>query len=65
MKIIQEILIIKEKLRAVPGIQTMIMLLDLFRFGVQDADQRRFAGMRVIRRSGITAARSAGIILSL
>lgn len=48
-----------------PGIQAMIMLSGLFHLGVQDADQRRSAGMRVIRRSGITAARSAGIILNL
>lgn len=56
---------LKKEARAVPGIQAMIMLSGLFLLGVPDADQRRSAGMRVIRRSGITAARSAGIILSL
>lgn len=60
-----EMLMLEKETQGVQEIQAMIMLSGLFRLGVQDADQRRSAGMRVIRRSGITAARSADIILSL
>ncbi|MDD5108309.1 MAG: hypothetical protein PHC29_02185 [Candidatus Omnitrophica bacterium] len=65
MKIIQEMLMLEKEAPVAPGIQAMIMLSGLFHLGVQDADQRRSAGMRVIRRSGITAAKNAAIILSL
>lgn len=56
---------LEKETQGVQEIQAMIMLSGLSRLGVQDAGQRRSAGMRVIRRSGITAARCAGIILSL
>lgn len=38
-------MMLEKEARVVLGIQAMIMLSGLFRLGVQDADQRRSAGM--------------------
>jgi hypothetical protein len=65
MKILQEALRLKKEAQAVRRIRAVITLSGLSRFGVQGAVRRRSAGMRVIRLSGITAARNAAIILSL